>query len=56
MAKVKSKTAKSLKVQFGRAYKKLIKNTELADVSSSFAMERIKTETALPLTYVALKR
>lgn len=32
-------------------YKKLIKKVELTDVSSSFAMERIKYTTALPLDY-----
>jgi Lrp/AsnC family transcriptional regulator len=32
-------------------YKKLISQIELADVSSSFAMEQIKYTTALPLDY-----
>lgn len=32
-------------------YKKLIKRVQLSDVSSSFAMERIKYTTALPLDY-----
>jgi Lrp/AsnC family transcriptional regulator len=32
-------------------YKKLISKIELADVSSSFAMEQIKYTTALPLDY-----
>lgn len=32
-------------------YKRLIQQVELADVSSSFAMERIKYTTALPVTY-----
>ncbi|MFC4349699.1 Lrp/AsnC family transcriptional regulator [Kordiimonas lipolytica] len=32
-------------------YKKLIKRVQLTDVSSSFAMERIKYTTALPLDY-----
>jgi Lrp/AsnC family transcriptional regulator len=32
-------------------YKKLISRIELADVSSSFAMEQIKYTTALPLEY-----
>ena len=32
-------------------YKKLIKKVQLTDVSSSFAMERIKYTTALPLDY-----
>ena len=34
---------------FDAFYKKLIQSTELADVSSSFAMEQIKYTTALPL-------
>jgi Lrp/AsnC family transcriptional regulator len=33
-------------------YKRLIRHTGIADVSSSFAMERIKYTTALPLDYV----
>lgn len=33
-------------------YKRLIRHTGIADVSSSFAMERIKYTTALPLEYV----
>ena len=33
-------------------YKRLIDRVELSDVSSSFAMERIKFTTALPLDYV----
>ena len=33
-------------------YKKLIKITELFDVSSSFAMEQMKYTTALPLGYI----
>ena len=32
-------------------YKRLIRHTGIADVSSSFAMERIKHTTALPLDY-----
>lgn len=36
---------------FDAFYKKLIQSTELADVSSSFAMEQIKYTTALPLNY-----
>ena len=32
-------------------YKRLIRQTGIADVSSSFAMERIKYTTALPLDY-----
>lgn len=34
-------------------YKKLISKVQLTDVSSSFAMERIKYTTALPLDYAA---
>lgn len=34
---------------FDRFYKKLISDTSLADVSSRFAMERIKHTTAIPL-------
>lgn len=37
---------------FDAFYKKLIQSTELADVSSSFAMEQIKYTTSLPLQYV----
>lgn len=37
---------------YDAVYKRLIRNTELFDVSSSFAMEQIKYTTALPLTYV----
>jgi Lrp/AsnC family transcriptional regulator len=36
---------------FDAFYKKLVQSTELADVSSSFAMEQIKYTTALPLQY-----
>lgn len=36
---------------YDRVYKKLIQGAELADVSSSFAMEQIKYTTALPLDY-----
>ena len=35
---------------YDRVYKKLISVVPLHDVSSSFAMERIKSTTALPLT------
>ncbi|MCP5181764.1 MAG: Lrp/AsnC family transcriptional regulator [Pseudomonadales bacterium] len=35
---------------YDRVYKKLIATAPLSDVSSSFAMERIKSSTALPLT------
>ena len=37
---------------FDSFYKRLVEQVELADVSSSFAMERIKYTTELPLTYV----
>jgi Lrp/AsnC family transcriptional regulator len=37
---------------YDAVYKKLIKAADLSDVSSSFAMERIKYTTALPLSYV----
>jgi Lrp/AsnC family transcriptional regulator len=37
---------------FDRLYKKLVKVVDLQDVSSSFAMEIIKSTTALPLDYV----
>ncbi|ALD89642.1 Lrp/AsnC family transcriptional regulator [Cupriavidus gilardii] len=37
---------------YDRVYKRLIQGAELADVSSSFAMEQIKYTTALPLEYV----
>lgn len=33
-------------------YKKLIKDTNISDVSSTFSMERIKYTTALPLHYL----
>ncbi len=36
---------------YDRVYKRLIANTQLADVSSSFAMEELKFTTALPLSY-----
>ena len=35
---------------YDRVYKKLIKAVPLSDVSASFAMERIKYETAVPIT------
>ncbi|WP_308910030.1 Lrp/AsnC family transcriptional regulator [Pseudokordiimonas caeni] len=37
---------------YDKFYKELIKRVKLTDVSSSFAMERIKYTTALPLDYV----
>ncbi|MCJ0762273.1 Lrp/AsnC family transcriptional regulator [Variovorax terrae] len=36
---------------FDRVYRRLIRDVELSDVSSSFAMEQIKYTTALPLDY-----
>ncbi len=40
---------------YDKVYKKLVKAVELQDVSSSFAMEVLKSTTALPLDYVTLK-
>lgn len=37
---------------YDQVYKRLIRMAELADVSSSFAMEQIKYTTALPLDYM----
>ena len=37
---------------YDRVYKRLISVANLHDVSSSFAMERIKSSTALPLTHL----
>ena len=37
---------------YDAVYKRLIQSADLSDVSSSFAMERIKFTTALPLEYV----
>jgi len=37
---------------YDAVYKRLIKAADLADVSSSFAMEQIKSTTALPLSYL----
>lgn len=39
---------------YDKVYKKLVKVAELQDVSSSFAMEVVKSTTALPLDYVKL--
>ncbi len=39
---------------YDQVYKRLIRMAELADVSSSFAMEQIKYTTALPLEYLPL--
>lgn len=36
---------------YDKVYKRLITNTQLSDVSSSFAMEELKFTTALPLSY-----
>ena len=36
---------------FDKFYKKLVQSVDLADVSSSFAMEQIKYTTQLPLQY-----
>ena len=36
---------------YDAVYKRLIREIELSDVSSSFAMEQIKYTTALPLDY-----
>ena len=36
---------------YDRVYKRLIERVELTDVSASFAMETIKSTTALPLDY-----
>ncbi len=36
---------------YDAVYKKLIQSVELTDVSSSFAMEKLKSTTALPLDY-----
>jgi Lrp/AsnC family transcriptional regulator len=37
-------------------YKKLIAKIEIADVSTTFAMERIKYATALPLQYIPVEK
>lgn len=37
-------------------YKKLVSNIEIEDVSSTFAMERIKDTTILPLEYMPLEK
>lgn len=39
---------------YDAVYKRLVKDIELAGVSSSFAMEQIKWTTSLPLDYIAL--
>ena len=38
---------------YDRVYKRLTADTQLFDISSSFAMEEIKFTTALPLNYAA---
>ncbi len=38
---------------FDAFYKKLVQSSDLADVSSSFAMEQIKYTTSLPLNYIS---
>lgn len=40
---------------YDQVYKKLVRSIELQDVSSSFAMEVLKSTTALPLDYVQMK-
>jgi len=40
---------------YDRFYKRLIEKVEMTDVSSSFAMERLKYTTLLPLTYACQK-
>ena len=37
---------------YDKVYKRLIENTNLFDVTSSFAMEEIKFTTALPLSFI----
>jgi Lrp/AsnC family transcriptional regulator len=37
-------------------YKRLIAKIDIADVSTTFAMERIKYTTALPLSYIVLDK
>ncbi len=37
-------------------YKKLVSEIDIEDVSSAFAMERIKDTTQLPLNYIALEK
>ena len=41
---------------YDEVYKKLTKDIEIADVSSSFAMEEIKHTTSLPLNYLATEK
>lgn len=40
---------------YDKFYKRLIRKVEMADVSSSFAMERLKYTTSLPLAYACRK-
>ena len=39
---------------YDRVYKRLIADTQLFDVSSSFAMEELKYTTALPTSYIGM--
>ena len=41
---------------YDAVYQRLIREIELSDVSSSFAMEQIKYTTALPLSYIQLDK
>lgn len=41
---------------FDEFYKKLVANSDIEDVSSTFAMERIKDTSELPLDYVQLEK
>ena len=41
---------------FDGFYKRLVTNSEIEDVSSAFAMERIKETTQLPLAYIDLEK
>jgi Lrp/AsnC family transcriptional regulator len=41
---------------FDGFYKRLIAKIEIADVSTAFAMERIKSTTELPLNYIPLTK
>ena len=41
---------------YDAVYRRLIERIEIADVSSSFAMEQIKYTTALPLDYIELSK
>ncbi|WP_075998048.1 Lrp/AsnC family transcriptional regulator [Salaquimonas pukyongi] len=41
---------------YDAVYKRLVSDIEIEDVSSTFAMERIKDTTALPLDYMAVDK